>query len=89
LKQIRLSLGLTQEKFAERAGLDYRYYQHIEAGRRQNLTMDILIKLAVSCGLELSELLNFETPLGVLAEDPPNPEKRGSGPKRRKKKSGS
>ena len=72
MKQLRLALNLTQEKFAERAGLDYKYYQHIEAGRRQNLTMDILTKLAAGCGMELRELFDFENEPMSVAEDPPD-----------------
>jgi transcriptional regulator with XRE-family HTH domain len=74
LKQLRLSLDLTQEKFAERAGLDYKYYQHIEAGRKLNLTMDILTKLATGFGLELSELFNFDAAPLAVGEDPPEEE---------------
>lgn len=69
VKQIRLAHGLTQEKFAERAGLDYKYYQHVEAGRRPNLGMETLLKLARGTGLELWELLNFDAPLPAVAED--------------------
>jgi transcriptional regulator with XRE-family HTH domain len=68
VKQLRLALGLTQEQFAERAGLDYKYYQHVEAGRRQNPEMETLLKLAKGAGLELWELLNFDSDLPALAE---------------------
>jgi transcriptional regulator with XRE-family HTH domain len=84
LKQLRLSLDLTQEKFAERAGLDYKYYQHIEAGRRQNLTMDILTKLAAGCGMELRELFDFESEPMSAAEDPPDDGFSGETDKRRR-----
>lgn len=67
VKQIRLAHGLTQEKFAEHAGLDYKYYQHVEAGRRPNLGLETLLKLAKGAGLELWELLNFDSDLPALA----------------------
>jgi transcriptional regulator with XRE-family HTH domain len=90
VKQIRRAQGLTQEEFAERADLDPKYYQHVEAGRKPNPGMDTLLKLAKGCGMELWQLLNFEvTP--ALGEDP---DKRGyhslpgkGGRKRRKRKS--
>ena len=71
VKQVREANGLTQEQFAERAGLDYKYYQHVEAGRKPNLGMETLLKIAKGTGLELWELLNFESDLPALAEDKP------------------
>ena len=69
VKQVREASGLTQEQFAERAGLDYKYYQHVEAGRKPNLGMETLLKIAKGTGLELWELLNFESDLPALAEE--------------------
>lgn len=74
VKQLREASGLTQEKFAERAGLDYKYYQHIEAGRKPNLGMETLLKLARGTGRELWELLNFDREPVALAEDRPKNE---------------
>ncbi|MDB6077753.1 MAG: transcriptional regulator [Akkermansiaceae bacterium] len=75
VKQLREASGLTQEKFAERAGLDYKYYQHIEAGRKPNLGMETLLKLAKGTGRELWELLNFDSaPQLALGEDRPKNE---------------
>ena len=71
LRQLRLSLALSQEKFAERAGLDYKYYQHIEAGRKQNLTMEILNKLAAGFIVDLRELFNFEAEPAVGEDQAP------------------
>lgn len=68
VKQIRLAQGLTQEKFAEHAGLDYKYYQHVEAGRRPNLGLETLLKLAKGCGLELRQLFDFDGPPMIVAE---------------------
>ena len=70
VKQLRVAQGLTQEQFAERADLDPKYYQHVEAGRKPNPGMDTLLKLAKACGMELWELLNFNLPLPVVAEEP-------------------
>lgn len=68
VKQIREARELSQEKFAEQAGLDYKYYQHMEAGRKPNLGLETLLKLAKGTGLELWELLNFDSDLPALAE---------------------
>jgi transcriptional regulator with XRE-family HTH domain len=70
VKQIREAREMSQEAFAERAGLDYKYYQHIEAGRKRDLRISTLEKLANGCGLKLWELLNFDTELPAMAEDP-------------------
>jgi transcriptional regulator with XRE-family HTH domain len=61
-------LGLSQEAFAERAGLTYKHYQQVEAGRKRNITLPTLEKLAKGCGLELQELLDFKTDPVGLAE---------------------
>ena len=39
LKALRAASGLTQEAFAELAGMDYKTYQHIEAGRRPSVRL--------------------------------------------------
>lgn len=69
IKTLRESLGLTQEVFAERAGLGYKYYQHVEAGRKRDLRLSTLEKLARVCGLELRDLFDFNAPPPAVAED--------------------
>ena len=69
VKQLREALGLSQEAFAERAGLKYKHYQAIEAGRKNDIRFSTLEKLAKACGLEAWELLNFESDLPALAEE--------------------
>jgi transcriptional regulator with XRE-family HTH domain len=60
VRRLRENLGLTQETFAERAGLKYKHYQSVEAGRKTNIKLETLIKMAHACGLEPWELLNFD-----------------------------
>lgn len=74
IKTLREALGLSQEAFAEKAGLGYKYYQHVEAGRKRDLRLSTLEKLAKACGLELDELFDFTTDPVTLAE-----EKKGDG----------
>jgi len=52
-----------------RAGLKYKHYQSIEAGRKTDIRFSTLEKLAKACGLELYELLNFDSGSAALAED--------------------
>lgn len=57
LKQLRKDAGLTQEQFAERAGMSYKYYQQVEAGRKRDLRLSTVERLARAHRLEPSELL--------------------------------
>ena len=68
VKQRREGLGLTQEAFAEKAGLGYKYYQHVEAGRRRDLRLSAIEKLAKACELKLWELMEVDAPLPLVAE---------------------
>ena len=70
VRELREALGLSQEAFAERAGLKYKHYQAIEAGRKTDIRFSTLEKLAKACGLEPWELLNFDDTPAALAEDP-------------------
>lgn len=69
VKEFRQARGLSQEAFAEKAGLGYKYYQHVESGRRRDVRLSTLEKLAKACGLKLPELLDFDNPPMALAED--------------------
>jgi transcriptional regulator with XRE-family HTH domain len=57
LKRLRKSAGLTQEQFAERAGISYKYYQQIESGRKADLRLSTLERLADAHRIKLSNLL--------------------------------
>lgn len=69
IKTVRETLGLSQEAFAEKAGLGYKYYQSVEAGRKRDIRLSTLEKLAKACGLDLGELLDFRTDTVVVAKD--------------------
>ena len=86
VRALRQALGLSQEAFAERAGLQYKHYQAVEAGRKRNLTLPTLEKLAKACGLELWELLNFDvSPPALAADDSPSNKTTASSARRRRK----
>jgi transcriptional regulator with XRE-family HTH domain len=42
VRALRVLRGLTQEQFAEKAGLDYKYYQRFERGRTPAPTLTTL-----------------------------------------------
>lgn len=72
VRELRESRGLSQEAFAERAGLKYKHYQSIEAGRKRDFRFSTLEKIAKACGLEAWELLRLdEVPL-LANEDSPH-----------------
>ncbi len=57
LRELRVARGLTQEQFAEQAGMSYKYYQAVEAGRKRDLRLSTLERLATAHGLEVWELM--------------------------------
>ena len=57
LKALRVESGLTQEEFAEKSGISYKYYQAVEAGRKKDLRLSTLDRLANAHGLEVWQLL--------------------------------
>lgn len=57
LRRLREAANLTQEQFAEQAGLSYKYYQHIEAGRRRDLRLSTLERLADAHQISVAQLL--------------------------------
>jgi len=62
LRKLRRLHGLTQEQFAEKAGLSYKYYQALEAGRKRALRLSTVERLARGYGLEVYELLSPRLP---------------------------
>jgi transcriptional regulator with XRE-family HTH domain len=56
VKRLRLRQDLTQQEFAERAGLDYNYFQKIESGRWGSLRLATVEKLAEALEVEIWEL---------------------------------
>lgn len=70
IRKLREAKDLSQEAFAERAGLKYKHYQAIEAGRKPKIQLPTVIKIAAALGLEPWELLNFEINPPALASAP-------------------
>jgi transcriptional regulator with XRE-family HTH domain len=57
LKELRKFHRLTQEAFSERSGISYKYYQAIEAGRKKDLRLSTLERLAKAYEIKLWQLL--------------------------------
>lgn len=62
VRAFREALGLSQERFAERAGISYKYYQALEAGRKSDLRLSTLIRLAAGLRIEIWQLFTTEPP---------------------------
>lgn len=59
---------MTQERFAEKAGISYKYYQSIENGRKKDLRLSTLRKLSMACNLTLSEFVDDRLSSRKVAE---------------------
>ena len=76
LRELRDANDLTQEAFAELAGMNYKYYQAVEAGRKKELRISTLEKFAAAYGIELWELLAPQMPKVRLTAAPKRKQKR-------------
>ena len=56
LKRLRSLQHLTQQELAEKADIDYNYYQKIESGRWGGLRLSTVDTLADALGVEVWEL---------------------------------
>ncbi|WP_025679669.1 helix-turn-helix domain-containing protein [Paenibacillus massiliensis] len=59
IRAMRNAKGLTQQKLADFAGLDYRYIGALERGER-NFSIDTLEKVLVALDVTISELMVSE-----------------------------
>jgi transcriptional regulator with XRE-family HTH domain len=55
VKELRISLGYSQERLAELSDLDRTYIPGIENGKR-NVSIVVIEKIAIAFGLTFSEL---------------------------------
>lgn len=68
LRELRLGADLTQEQAAELAGLGLKFYQTIEGGRKPQLKLETIERLAKPYSLAPWQIL---APAKVLAEATP------------------
>ncbi|MEK4075979.1 helix-turn-helix transcriptional regulator [Paenibacillus sp. FSL M7-0656] len=59
IRAMRNAKGLTQQKLADIAGLDYRYIGALERGER-NFSIDTLEKVLIALNVSISELMYLE-----------------------------
>ncbi len=59
IKELRKSSALTQEQLAEKANIDYKFFQKIETGKR-NITVNTLIRICNSLNVTLKDFFNFD-----------------------------
>jgi transcriptional regulator with XRE-family HTH domain len=64
IKDIRNKQGVTQEQLSERVGINTKYLSSIERGK-ENPTLNILLKLTESLGVNLDEMFS-----NLQIEDP-------------------
>jgi transcriptional regulator with XRE-family HTH domain len=62
LKLLRKRHGLTQEEAADLTGLAYKHYQSIEAGRRKQIWLETVDRLAAAYRLKTYQLLSPKMP---------------------------
>ncbi|AHF92436.1 DNA-binding protein [Opitutaceae bacterium TAV5] len=58
LRRARLNSGLTQQALAEKAGVAYKYYQDLEAGRLAGLTLATVERLSDALGIDAWKLFH-------------------------------
>jgi len=62
LRDLRRKHGLTQEEFAQIAGIGYKFYQQIETARKKEIWLSTVQRLAAAYDLEDWEILAPELP---------------------------
>jgi len=62
LRELRTRHELTQEEFAQVAGIGYKFYQQIETGKKKQIWLSTIERLASAYSLEAWELLSPEIP---------------------------
>lgn len=73
LRRLRLQQGLTQEEFAETAGISYKFYQQIEAGRKKQIWLDTVERVAAGFGLQAWQLLQPDSSFELTAAESARP----------------
>lgn len=72
LRNLRFRFGLTQEEAAQLVGLNHKHYQSIESGRRKQIWLETVDRIAAGFGLTSSDLLSDPLPTDTLVlERPP------------------
>ena len=59
IKQLRVRGGFTQEQFAEKIGVKYKYYQEYEGQNPRDIRLSTLEKIATGLKIPVWKLLKF------------------------------
>ena len=70
VRQMRKDQGLTQEAFAEQARMSYKYFQSIESGRKRDIRLSTLERLAKAFDLEAADLISPDFSSAMVNESP-------------------
>ncbi len=60
IKQLRAKTGLTQEQFAEKIGIKYKYYQEYEGKSPRDIRLSTLEKIADGLKIPVWKLLKIK-----------------------------
>jgi len=71
LRELRLRHGLTQQELAEIADFSQNFLQQIESGRKREIWVSTVERLAAAFSLELHEFLAPELPKKTKLAKPP------------------
>lgn len=55
IRELRNQMGLSQEKFAQKIGMDRTYFASVESGKR-NISIVNIEKIAIGLNVSLSDL---------------------------------
>lgn len=58
IRELRSEIGLSQEKFALKIGMDRTYYSSVESGKR-NISLQNIEKISNGLNISLSELFKL------------------------------
>lgn len=82
-KRLRLRAKISQEEFAEHAGMNPKFYQQIESGRRSHLRVETVERICAAYGIELWEFFHPDAPevdvklKAFVSSTPHNTRRRG------------
>ena len=65
IRELRTQTGLSQEKFAQKIGMDRTYYASVEAGTR-NISLQNIKKIADGFNVSISELFTLTEKIDEL-----------------------
>ena len=68
LRELRQLHGLTQQEFAEVAGVGFKFYQQLESGRKKQIWLETVERIAAPYGLEAWQFIAPSLPKNTRFE---------------------